>query len=246
MDSTSRTPLNRASASHGMSEQAIREELGSHFPLRTFPLVVGGITFSITTAEDMELLIGRITEEEFSKDERLPYWAEVWHSALALGEFLQEHPELVAGRDVHEIGCGLGVPGITAARLGARITFSDYEEHALLAARLNFLENFPGGTAEFLSLDFRKPPARCWPVILASDVIYERRFTEPLAVFLDSVTAPGGTIVLAEPDREIAAAFFEKMSANGYSLVSGRKSPYLYDRSVTVSVHVLTKPGPAI
>jgi ETFB lysine methyltransferase len=206
--------------------------------LAPFPVHVGGRTIPLTTAEDMEALIERITDEEFRKDERLPYWAELWHSALALAEYLCEHAALVRGRAVHEIGCGLGLPGIIASHMGALLTFSDYEEHALLFAELNFLEC--GGTgAEFLALDFRLPPARRWPVILASDVIYERRFIDPLAAFLDAVTDDNGDILLAEPDRVIAAPFFERMDALGFRRSTAARRPYLYGRHVDVSIHHL-------
>jgi len=58
------------------------------------------LALSITTASDIDSLIDKISEEEFRKDERLPYWAEIWHSAIALSQFLQHNPTLVAGKNV--------------------------------------------------------------------------------------------------------------------------------------------------
>ena len=47
-----------------------------------------------------------------------PYWCRVWPSALMLAAALTQHPELVRGRRVLELGCGLGLCGIAAAKAG--------------------------------------------------------------------------------------------------------------------------------
>jgi predicted nicotinamide N-methyase len=141
---------------------------------------------------------------------------------------------------VHEIGCGLGLPGIVASRLGARLTFSDYETPALLLAELNFLEHGEG-SAEFLALDFRSPPPRRWPVVLASDVIYECRFLDPFAVFLDAITEPEGCILLAEPGREVARPLFDRLAELGFVSNTTHARPYLHSRHVDVGIHLLTR-----
>lgn len=50
--------------------------------------------------------------------ERDPYWCDVWPSALLMAEELFARPELVAGKRVCEIGCGLGLAGLAAAASG--------------------------------------------------------------------------------------------------------------------------------
>jgi ETFB lysine methyltransferase len=219
----------------------LRGMLEASFPLQQFALQVGEITLSVTTAEDMQELINRITEEEFIKDERFPYWAEVWHSAIALGEYLQERPDLVRGKHAHEIGCGLGVPGMIAASLGARVSFSDYEEPARRLVELNYLSNALPQPTDIFHLDFREPPQRTWDVILSSDVIYERRFVEPLATCLDAITAPDGIILLAEPDRDIAVPFFHRLKDLGFTYERTQKSVSLYSRTVEVSVYAISR-----
>ena len=47
-----------------------------------------------------------------------PYWTRVWPSAIALAQMLLQRPQLVAGRKVCDLGCGLGVGGIAAALAG--------------------------------------------------------------------------------------------------------------------------------
>ena len=164
-------------------EEELRNELLSSFGLRSFDLEIGDTRLSITTAEDIDLLVDRISDDEFRKDERLPYWADVWHSAVSLAQHLIMHPSIVRGKNVLELGCGLGIPGIIAALLGAHVTFTDIDASALLAAEYNLLRNAPGHSATFLNLDFRDLPFRTWPVILAADIVYEQRSIEPLTAF---------------------------------------------------------------
>ena len=228
-------------ASRASRINALTASLKRSFPLQQFQLTVGDIELSVTTAEDMQQLINRITEEEFIKDERFPYWAEVWHSAIALGEYIQEHPGLVKGFRVHEIGCGLGIPGMIAAHLGANMHFSDYEDPARQLVELNYLSNDLPLPVEIFDLDFREPPPRRWDVILSSDVIYERRFVEPLSHCLNAITSEDGVIILAEPDRDIAVPFFQRLRDLGFVFRSEQKSVSLYSRNVVVSVYEIRR-----
>ncbi|MDT8324291.1 MAG: hypothetical protein RRA94_09275 [Bacteroidota bacterium] len=128
----------RREAHTSRDEVQLREELAALFPLRELDIRIGEQRIRLTTAHDIERLIDRISEEEFRVDERLPYWAELWHSAVALAEHLSEGKLPLAGRRVLEIGCGLALPAIVAAAAGARVTCSDFEEHARMAARPSF------------------------------------------------------------------------------------------------------------
>jgi predicted nicotinamide N-methyase len=46
-----------------------------------------------------------------------------------------------------------------------------------------------------------------WPLVLASDVLYERRNAEPLLALLPRLTAASGEVWLADPSRAPAADF---------------------------------------
>jgi predicted nicotinamide N-methyase len=51
--------------------------------------------------------------------DRDPYWVEPWPSAFFLAAELAARPELVAGKAVAELGCGIGLGGAAAAASGA-------------------------------------------------------------------------------------------------------------------------------
>src|ERR671923_2237075 len=63
-----------------------------------------------------------------------PYWAVLWRSGVALARELDGEP--LRGLRVVELGCGLAVPSIAAARAGAAVLATDACAEALtLVAR---------------------------------------------------------------------------------------------------------------
>ena len=62
-------------------------------------------------------------------------WASVWPAAANLAYFVANAPSLVQGRRVAELGAGLGIVGLTAAKVGAAtVTLVDREPLALHCA----------------------------------------------------------------------------------------------------------------
>ncbi|GAA6009272.1 hypothetical protein JCM10207_004330 [Rhodosporidiobolus poonsookiae] len=58
----------------------------------------------------------------------------VWSASLRMADALSERRLVVEGEDVLEMGAGAGIPGLVAARMGARrIVLSDYDDTALIA-----------------------------------------------------------------------------------------------------------------
>lgn len=67
--------------------------------------------------------------------------AQVWTSSLLLAEWIEEHKELFQGRQVMEIGCGCGLPGIVSAIYAEKTILTDYEEPLLDNVRRNIALN---------------------------------------------------------------------------------------------------------
>ena len=116
-----------------------------------------------------------LDEDAFEHEEFLPYWAELWNSGLALAEE-------VAGRDlcgsrVVELGCGLGVPSLAAALAGGDVLATDWSPTAIALLEENArrndvrLETAIVAWAHAGVLVERAP----WDLVLAADVLYERR-----------------------------------------------------------------------
>ncbi|MEM9835584.1 MAG: methyltransferase domain-containing protein [Bacteroidota bacterium] len=183
----------------------------------------GTLAIQLDTIQDTEALlddlIARDDNDPEVVDEVMPYWADLWHSALALSEFITEQRDTLPGLRVLEIGCGLGLPGIVASGWGARVTFSDYVHAALDFAAHNLRLNQPDHAATFTLLDWRNPPQdQQYDLILAADVAYEKRFFAPLYQSLHTLLKPTGQCWLSEPGRPIAASFMAGLEEAGLSI----------------------------
>ncbi|KAK9815198.1 hypothetical protein WJX73_010736 [Symbiochloris irregularis] len=67
----------------------------------------------------IDLYIGT-SDKGAVQDTQDPYWCRAWPSAVALAELIFKHPTLVKGKEVLELGCGLGIAGLAAALAGAQ------------------------------------------------------------------------------------------------------------------------------
>lgn len=158
---------------------------------------VRGTPYRFWCPPDIDALID---EEAFAADERIPYWANVWESAIVLAEDLTGlEPD---GRSLLELGCGLGLPAIVAARRGFRATASDYEEAALEGVRYNADRNGAADLAVAL-LDWRRLPDELgrFDLVVAADVLYEKHHAVALAAVIARTLAAGGTALVADPGR---------------------------------------------
>lgn len=179
-----------------------------------------GVCLHVTRPIDTDALLDQAADDP---EQNLPYWAEIWPSGAALADAILQQPELVAGKRVFELGCGLGITAVVASHAGADLVISDYSPDALALAVNNLRQNNAFAT-QAVRLNWRDPDeafirlsAGGFPVVLAADVLYETRDIAPLLAFFDQVVAPGGLLWLAEPGRAVAERFLEQASALGWS-----------------------------
>ena len=179
-----------------------------------------------------------ITEEAFEQEEFLPYWAELWISAVALAHDVSMRS--LRARRTLELGCGLGLPSIAAARAGGRVLATDWSEDAVLATAANAERN--GVEVETLRCSWAEPDALVerapWPLVLASDVLYEQRNVDELLAVLPRLVDETGLVLLADPGRVPAERFLSEAEWQGWS-VRSVASP----RARRVLVHRLRRSG---
>ncbi len=171
----------------------------------------------ITNVDELfDALLARAVDDVQVQDEQIPYWAELWPSAIVLSDYLLRNNLVSHDLNVLEIGCGLGLPGIVAGKMGGNVTMTDYLPEALDFAQKNWnLNNTKAAT--FQTLDWRKPDAGlAADLLLASDVAYEARLYQYLPEAFRILCKPNGKIILAEPNRPFAADFLASLSQNGF------------------------------
>jgi predicted nicotinamide N-methyase len=143
-----------------------------------------------------------------------PYWSQVWPSAKALAQFLLSNPSYVNEKSVLELGAGLGLPSLVAARYAARVLCTDYVPEAVVAARQSAahwqLKNF---SAEVLNWQ-QLPAGLDAEVLLLSDINYEAVAFDTLQKVIGTFLQKGTTVVLSTPQRLVAKAFIAPLLAN--------------------------------
>src|SRR5688572_26767017 len=81
----------------------------------------------------------QLRHEEGAAGRTIPYWGRVWVSSVALAETLATTQ--LSGARVLELGCGLGIPSIIAARRGATVLATDGSPDAVVFAAHNLALN---------------------------------------------------------------------------------------------------------
>ena len=151
-----------------------------------------------------------IDEAAFNRDERLPYWADVWPSSIALAQAIRSMNG--QGRSLLELGCGVGLVAAAALRAGFGVTASDYYEDALLFTQLNCRSNSAREPYTML-LDWRQLPSAipAFDVIVGADVLYERLYGPVVARAIATTMAEAGRALIADPGRVGSPDFFSAL-----------------------------------
>ena len=140
----------------------------------------------------------------------VPYWSVLWRRGVELAR--EVGGVALDGKRVVELGCGLAVPSIAAARAGASALATDVDDEAIALvprnARLNGVE------VETAIADWGDPDELVargpFDLVLAGDVLYERPAAAQLLSLLPRL-AP--VAWLADPGRPAADAFLEQARA---------------------------------
>jgi predicted nicotinamide N-methyase len=161
----------------------------------------------VVRPRDAEALL---CEDAFEHEEFLPYWAELWSSGVALAHDVARRA--LRGARTLELGCGLALPSIAAARAGGRVLATDWSAAAVAAAARNAERN--GAELETMACDWSAPGPLLerapFDLVLASDVLYERRNVDQLLALLPRLVDERGRILVADPGRPPAADFVER------------------------------------
>lgn len=161
---------------------------------------------------DMEAYIDQRVDLSLpgTSSDTLPLWAKIWPAALPLAIYMRNlSPRF--GEQVLEIGAGLGLAGLFAAKRGFSVTLSDVIPEALLFARINALRNGLGDVVRVLSLDFiTNGHQGRYARIIGSEVLYRERYFEPLLRFFQEHLELGKTaeIILSAREGRNAVKFF--------------------------------------
>ena len=151
-------------------------------------------------ADEVLPLWHAVQVETADPDAALPYWAFAWAGGLAIGRYLREHPEAVAGRRVFDLASGSGLCAIAALGAGAsHATGADIDGFAAAAIDLNARAN--GCRVTIVGRDVLDEEPPDVDVILAGDCWYDAGLAERVLPWLHRGHARGIDILIGDPGR---------------------------------------------
>jgi len=217
--------------------EQVSSTLLAGFDVTTSSVDVDGEEFSLVHPKDAEALID---EAAFNRDERLPYWADVWPASIALARRVRGLSG--KGHSLLELGCGVGLVAAAALRAGFDVTATDYYDEALTFARMNGLSN-AGREPHTMLLDWRHLPQAipAFDVVAASDVLYERTLGALVARTIAMTLAENGRALISDPGRVGSPAFFDALHDVGLKHVGAVVvSVSMHGRDNAVTVHEIS------
>lgn len=195
-------------------------------------LVFGGIGMRVLALKsflyEKDSAEKRLGGAGVSQKDSLPYYGIIWESARSLCEVLASRRDL-SGKRILEVGCGLALPSILAARLGAEVTATDFHPDAgdffRENLRLNGLEGSEKISFRQSSWDGLADLASRSDLVLGTDIIYEEDKTRSLVQFLKKSISGGlPEAVVVDADGRPHFWLFEKLCLEaGLSLKKERR-----------------------
>jgi ETFB lysine methyltransferase len=206
-----------------VSSAKLVRELERSFVTTTVSVDVAGQSVSILKPRNSDDLI---SEADYVRDERLPYWADVWPSSVILATRMTN--DAGSGRSLLELGCGLGIVSVAAMRAGFDVLATDYYEDALRFTRANAWRNLRREPATRM-VDWRQRPSDLgtFDVIVAADVLYEMTYADLVADAMAAALAPKGTAIIADPGRIGVDRFIEACATRGLARVERKSYPFV-------------------
>lgn len=186
---------------------------------------IGSHPIHLWTIRDMDRAVEEICatykpespEEESLILDLCPYFATIWPSARALGQFMNERKKQFSKKRGLEVGCGLGLPSILAALLGAQMQASDFHPDVAYWLQKNAERNRV--RIDYQPWDWTKPGVPgTYDFVLASDVLYESRHPKDLVTALQGLVRPGGKIYLSDPGRAYLDRALEEFDSLGFAI----------------------------
>lgn len=189
-------------------------------------LQIGEISITIETPPDLDALLDRAAQETPHTVDGIPYYAILWPAARGLAEHLWHVRHLLSGKTVIELGCGLGLPSILAAKLGASVVATDFHPDTgewllhnadenkvdLVYQPLDWNLLLGGAKASLLS----RTSIRCAPFVIGSDLLYESRHIPALVCTIDTLCEEDGQALISDPGRDNLPTFVAAMERIGW------------------------------
>ncbi|MXV76957.1 methyltransferase domain-containing protein [Candidatus Poribacteria bacterium] len=220
-------------------ETASRKQHGRtllNYPLKNIEICLNNRKFQLTVVDDPDQYLETLSKEDVEGTLFLPYWTYLWESSIGLAQYLSDNRTTLSNKSILEIGCGYGLAGIVTAKLGAEVTFTDFEHDALLFTRHNSQQN-ETSTGTYVQMDWSAPCfQKRFNVVLGADVIYEEQNWDSIIELLQNLLELNGIAIFSEPNRKNADEFFKLIRENGFTFKKSICSISLQEKTAKINI----------
>ena len=208
--------------------------------LTEFRLTMGGLERVIRCRR---VLLSMLDEQRYlGDDESRQYGLVLWPSSIALALEIAERATQFRGARVIELGAGVGLPGIIAASLGARVLQTDRDPEALdLCGRNAALNGVATDVRPGDWTEWTEPRSFDWTI--ASDVLYRVTLHDQLRAVLERCVGTTGRVLVADPMRAPSLKLLEGMERDGWRVRLSRWRIGEGDDARAIGVYELAPPS---
>lgn len=193
------------------------------YELKRYKEMIGSVAIEIETLADLDKEIDRLCSGVDEKDaekvfvqDLCPYFGVIWPAARALSEHVARMGTWLAGKTVLEVGCGLALPSLVAAKLGARVVATDF--HPDVPKFLHRNVELNGVKIDYRELDWRDENAELgvYDFVIGSDILYEASHPKDVAKALARHCKRESHIILADPGRVYLQSAVKAIEEQGF------------------------------
>ena len=177
-------------------------EIPKHY-IKTLEVPAAGIALKDLTLPNNSLKLDTLPETSDLVSGVYEGGLKVWDCSIDLVHYIARNIDIVKGKTILEIGCGQGLPGVLALKLGStEVCFQDYNPEVLNKATLHVIElNHCSGLTHSLLpgdwLSLCKPNLQHkFKLILMSETLYNLDYYDSLMAFIDFTLAPDGVVII--------------------------------------------------
>lgn len=174
---------------------------------------------------------------EMDADTPFPFWATIWPCSNAIIRYLKLNPKWIQGKDVLELGAGIGQPSFAISNKAKSVIVSDYSIDAVELMGKNIahlgIQNAKAMVLDWNEMDYTITA----DTILLSDLNYDAEAFEPLTRMIEHYIAKGATIIIGTPGRIMGGTFIEQI--RHYVKHSHKESIVEYDSIIPIHIYVL-------
>ncbi|UCE58327.1 MAG: methyltransferase domain-containing protein [Phycisphaerales bacterium] len=187
-------------------------------PVERRTICVAGRTFEIAQVKEAaDLLNDPEFAKKFVEEDIAPYGVELWPAATMLARHILTEECSPTGEAI-ELGTGLGLVSIAAAAKGWQVVATDHDPTSLRFAEYNAGINC-AHIARFELTDWNNVgDSRSFHRVFAADVLYQLVDHTPILRCIDTLLAPDGSAIIADPNRGVADRFPAMAEEAGFTV----------------------------